>query len=151
MERQVLKYFDTLHGPHVFPIRSLASSTISEWTYPGPTRRVNFQSRSFTPFSQPLLRLNNLCTWYLQIQTFLQLIQFSMAPRRYSNHHQRQTSCCRTPLADLRPSTSGNHWRLIFVVPDTVAATFRLQDFEGECEWARKVDQYVLGINEDIL
>jgi hypothetical protein len=49
MERQLLKYFDTLHGPHDFSIRSLASSTISKWTYPGPAKRVTFPSQSFTP------------------------------------------------------------------------------------------------------
>ena len=49
MERQVLKYFDTFPGPHDFPMRSLASSAISTWTYSGPAKHVTFESRLFTP------------------------------------------------------------------------------------------------------
>ena len=60
-----------------------------------------------------------------------------------------------TCLAGLWPSISGNnHWRLIFVVPTTAAASFALQAIEGDTatqEWARKIDQYVLGIPEDAL
>ena len=58
------------------------------------------------------------------------------------------------PLAHLRPSIMGDHWRLIFVVPAATAATFRQQVFEQDTdgnEWARKVDQYVLSIEEDTL
>ena len=34
MERQVLKYFDSLDGPQVFEIRSLTDSLMINWTYP---------------------------------------------------------------------------------------------------------------------
>jgi hypothetical protein len=59
-----------------------------------------------------------------------------------------------SPLAHLRPSISDNHWRLVFVVPEAAAASFEQQPMEGDTggnEWARKVDQYVLGIQEDTL
>jgi hypothetical protein len=57
-------------------------------------------------------------------------------------------------LAGLRPSASGNHWCFIFVVPDAAAASFNQQPMEGNTgshEWANKVDQYVLGLQEDTL
>lgn len=60
------------------------------------------------------------------------------------------------PLAHLWPSTTGNHWRLIYVlpVPAAIAATFEVQVFEqdtGRNEWAGMVDQYMLSIKEDAL
>lgn len=57
-------------------------------------------------------------------------------------------------LSHLQPSILGNHWRLIFVVPEQMASSFRIQKFEGDADsdgWFEKVDQYVLGINEDTL
>ena len=48
MERQVLKYFDTFSGPHVFAMRSLADSAVSTWIYPGSAKRVTFESRLFS-------------------------------------------------------------------------------------------------------
>jgi hypothetical protein len=52
MERQVLKYFDSLKDPQIFEVRSLADSSIAQWKYPGPASRVTFQSQSFTPSLQ---------------------------------------------------------------------------------------------------
>jgi hypothetical protein len=60
----------------------------------------------------------------------------------------------RSPLTHLWPSIAGNHWRLIFVVQAAAAPSFKQQVFEedtGRHEWARKVDQYVLGVEEDTL
>jgi hypothetical protein len=57
-------------------------------------------------------------------------------------------------LTHLWPSTMGNHWHLIFVVPADTAASFKQQVFKqdtGGNEWARKVDQYMLSIKEDAL
>jgi hypothetical protein len=42
----------------------------------------------------------------------------------------------------------------MFVVPAAAAASFKQRVFEGDTsgdEWARKVNQYVLGIKEDTL
>ena len=171
MERQVLNYFDTLHGPHGFSIRSLASSTISKWTYPGPAKRVTFQSRSFAPSlksaieaKQPrhlapsdpnFLAVGSILYDPAGVLTCIQIATKDKHPVAVSGLKRIQGWLkYQTPLGDLRPSTSGNHWRLIFVVPDLVASAFELQDFEGDtdkCEWAEKVDQYVLGIKEDVL
>jgi hypothetical protein len=171
MERQVLKYFDTLHGPQDFSIRSLASSTISKWTYPGPAERITFQSRSFTPSLKSAVEakqprhlvpsdpnfpaVDSILYDPVGVLTCIQITIKDKYPVAVLGLRRIQgwLKLC-TPLADLRPSTSGNHWRLIFVVPDTVAPTFGLQDLEGDtdkCEWAKKVDQYVLGIKKDVL
>jgi len=58
------------------------------------------------------------------------------------------------PLAHLQPTRSGNHWHLIFVLLDDMTATFQQQPFKGVTgrqEWAGNVDQYVLGVLEDML
>jgi hypothetical protein len=59
-----------------------------------------------------------------------------------------------TPLAVLRPSVRRRHWPFIFIVPESILDSFRKQPFEGDTvtqEWAKKVDQYVLGIKEENL
>ena len=60
----------------------------------------------------------------------------------------------KSPLAHLRPSISGEHWRLVFVIPNPAADSFKQQPMEGDTrgnEWAKKIDQYVLGLQEDTL
>jgi len=171
MERQVLKYFDTLHGPHDFYIRSLANSTISKWTYPGPAERVTFQSRSFThtlnsaveakqpqhlvPSDPNFPAVDSILYDPAGVLVCIQITIQDKHPVAVLGLRRIQGWLkYKTPLANLRPSTSGKHWPLIFVAPDTVAPAFRLQDFEGDTdkyEWAKKVDQYVLGIKEDVL
>ena len=48
MERQVLKYFDTFPGPHDFPML-LGQLRCVDMDYPGPAKRVTFESRLFAP------------------------------------------------------------------------------------------------------
>ena len=79
IERQALKYFDSLRVPQTFEIRSLADSSISKWTYPGPAPRNTFQSSSFTPSLRSAVdngKCLHLGTFW--IQTSLQLIRFFM-------------------------------------------------------------------------
>ena len=57
-------------------------------------------------------------------------------------------------LSNFQSSIADNNWRLIFVVPEQIASTFQIQKLEGDTdsnEWFKKVDQYILGINEDTL
>jgi len=56
----------------------------------------------------------------------------------------------RTLLEGLR-AEKDRPWRFILVVPKGMESTFKLQNSDGDTatsEWARKVDQYVLGLNE---
>ena len=55
--------------------------------------------------------------------------------------------------ANLRPLIRGSPWRLIFVVPEDTAPLFEIQKFEGDGSdgWLKKVDQWVLGMNEDTI
>jgi hypothetical protein len=53
-------------------------------------------------------------------------------------------------LAGLRP-TQAKWWRFIFVVPLQMASTYKSQNLDGDTgrgEWAGKVHQYVLGLEE---
>ena len=55
-----------------------------------------------------------------------------------------------SPLQDLRP-TNAKPWRFLFVVPTDVACTFKSQKLKDDTPtnvWARKVHQYVLGLEE---
>lgn len=171
MERQVLKYFDTFPGPHDFPMRSLASSAVSTWTYPGPAKRVTFESRSFTPSlisaveaKQPqhlvpsdpnFAAVDSILYNPAEGLVCIQVTIKKDHPVAVSGLRRIQAWLKRgTPLGDLRPSISGKHWPLIFVVPEAMAPDYKLQDFEGDTnkfEWANKVDQYVVGINENVV
>ena len=59
-------------------------------------------------------------------------------------------------LNDLRPTVT-KPWRFLFVVPSNMAATYKLQDLVHDstdylnCAWAGKVEQYVLGLKEEIV
>ena len=171
MERQVLNYFNTLEGPQCFEIRSLADSTISNWTYPR-ARRATFESSSFTSFlssavsSRYALHLvpgdpdspvivSVLYDPSLPVLTCIQVTIRDEHPVAVSGLQRIQRWLKQdSPLAHLRPSISANHWRLIFVVPEAAAAGFEQQSMTGDTsgnEWARKVDQYVLGLREDTL
>jgi len=76
MERQVLKYFDSLKAPQIFTVRSLLTPPTG-----GILVLLNVPPSSLTHslrLSNLLLRRNNLYTWYLSIQTSLWSIRLSM-------------------------------------------------------------------------
>jgi len=170
-ERQVLKYLDSHHSPQTFTIRSLTNSTLSQWTYPGPVRRADFLTPSFTPSLQVAVdtqQPRHLVPWDPNFPTLgsvlydpsgpLTCIQVTLRkkhPAVVLGFKRIQGWLKRNALlASLRPSTSGKHWYLLFVVPEVMASAYRLQEFEGDTkqnEWPRKVDQYVLGLEEDVV
>jgi hypothetical protein len=155
-ERQVLRYLDTLKKPHVFSVRSLDDSSITEWVYPGPAKRVVFQTSTLT---QSLLSEVQPIHLVPKDPNYAALDSLVYGPDGLTFN---QTAVCtkhpvavvglkrNTPLASLRPSKD-NHWPLTFIVPDSIADSFTKQPLEGDTakgEWASKVDQYVLGLRE---
>jgi hypothetical protein len=170
-ERQVLKYFDTFPGPHNFSMRSLASSAVSTWTYPGLAKRATFESRSFTPLLTSAVEAAEARHLVPSDPNFpavysilykpaeglvcIQVTIKDIHPVAVSGLKRIQAWLkCGTPLGVLRPSILRKHWPLIFVVPKIMAPRYKLQNFEGDtntCEWAKKVDQYVVGIDEDVV
>jgi hypothetical protein len=171
MERQVLKHFDSLKDLHIFELRSLVNSSIAQWKYPGPALCVTFQSQSLTtslrsaidaqdPLHLVPLDPNFLAVDYIlydpgEVLTGIQVTIRDEHPVAILGlKHLQGWLKLKSPLTHLQPSTGGNHWRLIFVVPAAAAASFKQQVFKQDTdgnEWARKVDQYVLGIKEDTL
>ena len=171
MERQVLKHFDSLKEPHIFELRALVDSSTAQWTYPGPASRVTFQSQSFTTSLQSAIDAQNPLHLVPLDPNFPAVDSILYDPGKVltgiqvtvRNEHPIAVSGLKrlqgwlklkSPLAHLRPSTGGDHWRLIFVVPAATAASFEQQAFErdtGGNEWAKKVDQYTLSIKEDTL
>ena len=171
MERQVLKYFDSLDCPQTFEIRSLADSTISNWTYPGPVKRASFQSSSFTSLlssavsSGQALHLVPLDPNFPAIDSVLYDPSSSVLTGIQVTRDEHPVAVSglkriqgwlrqQSTLDHLQSSIPYNHWRLVFVIPEPAAASFEQQPMEGDArgnEWAGKVDQYVLGLQEDTL
>ena len=170
-ERQVLKYFETFPGPHNFSMRSLASSAASTWTYPGLAKRATFESRSFAPLLTSAVEAAEARHLVPSDPNFpavgsilynpaeglvcIQVTTKDIHPVAVSGLKRIQAWLkCGTPLGVLRPSILREHWPLIFVVPEIIAPRYKLQNFQGDtntCEWAKKVDQYVVGIDEDVV
>jgi hypothetical protein len=162
----------TLQGPHTFEIRSVADSNISKSTYPRRVSRATFHSSTFTSLlssavsSRYALHLVPLDPNFPAIHSVLydpSLLALTGIQVTIRDEHPVAVSGLKriqgwlkqqSQLALVRPSISDNHWRLVFVVPEAAAANFEQQPMEGDTrgnEWARKVDQYVLGLQEDTL
>ena len=172
-ERQVLKYFDDIQEPHTFSIRSLENGSTIKWVYPGPAKRHTFQPLTFAEELQSAVENKKPLHLVPKDPNFpaLDSAIYDPGPEGGIINVQVTTRMCfpiaviglermqgymkrNTSLADLRPSIRRRHWPFIFVVPDTNSDKFTKQPFEGdtaEHEWAKKVDQYVLGIKEESL
>jgi len=132
MERQVLKYFDSLKGIQGFKIHTLNNSIISNWNYPGPTKCVTFQAQLFTPSlesavgSEESLHLVPLDLNFAVIDSVLYNPSKVLAGIQVtiSHHHPVVISGLKHIqswlkvdglLAHLQPSRSSNHWQLSFI------------------------------------
>jgi hypothetical protein len=159
MERQVSKYFGSLKGARTFEIRSLADSTTSDWTYPGPFNGAGFQSSSFTSLlssafsSGHALHLVFLDLNFPPINSMLYDPSSSVLTGIQVIIRDKHPVAILDPHAHLRPSISSNHRRVVFVIPEAAAASFEQQPLKGDSgnEWARKVYQYLLGLQGDTL
>jgi hypothetical protein len=169
-ERQVLKYLDKLKKPTPFKIRSLANGTITTWNYPGRAPRNTFEPHSFTPSLTEAFR-NGCSTHFVPLDsTFPSVDSVLFDPKEgltgiqvtiQDTHPVAVKGLGRLlgwlnqsgPLATLRP-TQASRWRLIFILPIDVAAGFQEQTFVGDTKtgaWKKKIDQYVLGLDENTL
>ncbi|KAM6492730.1 hypothetical protein JOM56_012454 [Amanita muscaria] len=159
-----------LQHPKTFNIRHLSTSELSEWTYPGPARRLavlsqtfptatlkkvveNKEPRHIVPLIPNSAAVDSILYDPDSVLTSFQITINVKHPVAVSGLKRIQQSLKRNAgLAGLRPSIHGRHWRLIFVVPEDLATDFPWQEFEGDTttgEWAAKVDQYVLGLPVD--
>jgi hypothetical protein len=166
---RVLKYFDNINHPKAFKIRNLATSESLDWTYPGPAPRKTFQSqflptifkefvekkeaRHMVPLIPNFAAVDSILYDPASVLTGFQITITQQHPVAVSGFQLIQKSLKRnnTELIDLRPKPA-RRWRLIFVVPESIAADFPGQKFEGDSaagNWAQKVDQYVLGLEKN--
>ena len=170
-ERQVLKCLDAIDSQHTFSIRALSISTTERWIYPGPTQRFTFQSSTFTgalsaaikqgkslhlvPADPNFHAVDSILYDPSDVLTCIRTTVSDKHPVDVSGLQKIQRWLKKnTPGESLRPSRQGKHWRFIFVVPSAMESTFGLQPFKGDTatqEWAGKVDQYVLGLEENTL
>ncbi|KAF8257274.1 hypothetical protein EI94DRAFT_1692741 [Lactarius quietus] len=173
LEMQVLRYLDHISTKKMFTIRRLANSNPDEmqWIYPGPTKHVNFDLSTAHGQIEEAIRLQLACHLVPlapnfpavdsiiydpndKVLTCIQITRNVDHPIAISGLRDIQSwlKLC-TASAKLRPSKV-TPWCFLFVVPEAKASTFKPQTFKGDTdkgEWAGKVDQYVLGLKDQII
>ena len=170
-ERQVLYYLDSIKTNHDLPMRGLTNPHDEAlWTYRGPINRSTFEERTVansikkavadrTPVHLVPLIPNFPTVDSIvyhpddNVLTCIQITIKDVRPIATSGLRRIQKWLIpQTPSACLRPRPE-NPWRFIFIVRSDTASNFTLQAFEGETPdaWAQKVDQFVLGLDEETL
>lgn len=168
-EAQVLEYLAALKGQEQFAIRRLSNSDTDQWTYPGPTTSSFSHSSTFTQSLRDAVT-QEISLLLVPQPNFAAVAAILYTPRDVLTGIQVTVNTVhpvavvglqriqkwlkqKSILDNLRPSVRGDHWRLIFVVPDDQAFSFEIQKFEGNGSdgWLKKVDQWVLGMNEDTI
>ncbi|KAF8259787.1 hypothetical protein EI94DRAFT_1690300 [Lactarius quietus] len=173
LEMQVLRYLDRISTKKTFTIRRLANSNPDEtqWIYPGPTNRVEYDLSTARGLIEEAIRRQ--LAYHLvpsapnfpavdsiiydpndKVLTCIQITRNVDHPIAVSGLRDIQSWLkLRTASAKLRPSKA-TLWRFLFVVPEAKASKFKPQTFKGDTdkgEWAGKVDQYVLGLKDQII
>jgi hypothetical protein len=172
-EWQVLNHLNHIPTEYTFPIRRLIDFKQMMWTYRGPIDLITFQESTVLdeitkaiPVRKPL-HLVPLVRNFLAVDsilydpddpdTALTCIQITMNKdhaivvsglRLIQSWLQQRTALGGLCLTETRP------WRFLFVVPLGMASTFKLQKLDGDTangEWAGKVHQYVLGLEEQTI
>jgi len=162
-----LKRFSNI-GAHDFPIRGLAPrSDQTTWIYRGridhttfrkstvidPIRKAvdNKQPLHLVPSAPNFPAVDSILYDPNDVLTCIQIMITVDHDIVVSGLQDIQSWLKRgTSLENLRP-TRNRRWRFLFVVPSDMASTFKVQKLDGDtrrAEWARKVDQYVLGLEE---
>jgi hypothetical protein len=169
-ERQVLNYLCGISEECKFSIRRLTDTKQKTWTYRGPIERFNFQESTFldgiTEAVQhrrpvhlvPLVRNFPAVDSILYdpddpdaVLTCIQITINKDHPIAVLGLQLIQSLL--KPPAGL-PPTKTRQWRFLFVVPFGMESTFKSQKLNGDtpkAEWAGKVDQYVLGLEEQTI
>ena len=162
---QVLKHLGGLKGQEQFTIRRLTDPDTSQWTYPGPTASSFSHSSTFPQLLEDAVTQRKSVHLVPQQPNFPALHSILYTPGDVLTviHATVETEYpvavvglqrIQSLLSNFQSSIADNNWRLIFVVPEQITSTFQIQKLEGDTdlnEWFKKVDQYVLGINEDTL
>ncbi len=173
-ERQALNYFSDIPTEGEFSIRRLTDSTQMKWTLHGPIHRIPLQESTVSygiaeavqnrkplhlvPLASNFTAIDSILYDPMDPNAVLTCIQVTMDKKDHPiavSDLQRIQSWLKlqTPLEDLRPKEY-RPWRFIFVVPKGMESTFRFQKMDGTtamAEWAGKVDQYVLGLEEQTI
>jgi hypothetical protein len=145
-ERQVLAFFDCMKTGRVMSIRGLSNSDQMMWTYRGHIPFFTFLQDEFAAVDSIVYDPN-------EVLTCIQITTNADHPVAVSGLERVQKWLKRsTPAENLRPHDT-RPWRFIFVVPSETARIFKLQPLEGKTKdkWAGRVDQYVLGLQEETI
>jgi hypothetical protein len=166
-ERQVLNHLRDIRTECTFSIRGLTDSSQMPWTYRGPECITFEESTAFHKISKAVkyrkpLHLIPFARNFAAVDSIvfdpneegLTCIQTTMNRKCPISVKglQRIEACLKldTSLEGLR-SDGAKAWRVIFIVPSAMAPAFtrqKLKDDTSRGEWAGKVEQYVLGMEE---
>ena len=172
-ERQVLRHLPDICTECSISIRRLTDSNKMTWAYHGPVRRIDFQgSTVFNEITKAVRDREKLHLVHLicnspvvdsifydpndsnAVLTCIQITIDEDHDIAVSGLQRIQSWLKRdTQLEDLHPSKD-RPWRFVFVVPSGIADKFKLQKLVGDTSrdnWAGKVDQYVLGLEEQMI
>jgi hypothetical protein len=168
-ERQVLNHLRGIRTEYTFPIRGLTDSNERRWTYRGHESITFEESTAFDIITKAVqcrtpLHLVPLACNFAAVDSIvydpnegLTCIQITAS----SDHPitvpglQRIQKWLKpgSSLDDLRPNRA-KPWRLVFIAPSDRAPVFtwqRLKDDTRTNAWAGKVEQYVLGSDEQTI
>jgi hypothetical protein len=168
-ERLVLNCLRGIRTEYTFPIRGLTDSNERRWTYRGPESITFEESTAFDIITKAVqcrtpLHLVPLARNFAAVDsivydpneglTCIKITLDSDNPIAVSGLQRIQRWLrLGTSLAALRPNRA-KPWRFVFIVPSDMAPDFtwqRLKDDTRTDAWAGKVEQYVLGLDEQTI
>ena len=171
-ERQILNHLSGIDSEKPFSIRALTNSKKKTWTYRGPIRRTDFQKLKVVPEITRAVRDQESLHLVPAARNFpaadsilydpedsdaaltcIQVTSKENHPISVKGLRDIQNWLQGRTLEHIRP-TKRRPWRFLFVVPSYVESNFKMQQLDGDTdrgEWAGKVHQYVLGLEEETI
>ena len=169
-KRQVLDHLCGIRTESTFSIRGLTNSEKTTWTYRGPIRRIDLENSTISYELTEAVRRQESLHLVPLVRSFPAVDSILYDPKdqeaaftciqipRNKDHAIDVPSLLRiqswlklhTPLEGLRPTEEDKPWRLLFVVPLSTKAEFKLQKLDPPSGvWAVKDPRLcVLGLEE---
>jgi hypothetical protein len=170
-EREILNYLDRNDTDRDLDlsIRRLTNSNEMTWTYPRGIVRFRFEKLTITDDMESAVENKTPMHLVPEASNFPAVDSIVYNPNdpdavvtcikiTMNKDHTILVKGLRSIQRWLRPlglhPTKKRPWRLLFIVPLDMASTFKAQNFKGDTakgEWRSKVNQYVLGLEEQTI
>src|SRR5712671_1130308 len=174
-EKQTLNHLCGIHDASEFWIRRLTDSNRRAWTCRGPVERLDTLESEFPeaitkavgkpkplhliPLAHNFWAVDSILYDLNDLEAVLTFILIMVKDNHPIVVSGLQLIQCllnikKNPLfGDLHPNTT-KLWCFLFIVPSRKESTFKVQRLLGDTamfEWAKKVDQYVLGLEDQTI